>query len=413
MGSEAANEIRRQKGLQIAQTCRISKKPTGEYLVPSQSGMGKYTVRYVGYKPQCDCPDFEKRNVLGVRCKHIWAVQLIVNRHLNQDGTVTTTKTMKMTYGQNWTSYTLAQTHEKELFMRLLNDLCQSVPNPQYKFGRPILPLSDMVFSSALKVYTTFSLRRFTSDMNGAKEKGYIDAVPYYTTVARYMEKPELTPVLIDLIMKTALPLASVETDFAVDSSGFSTRRYARWFDFKYGKEKDVRIWLKAHLMCGTKTNIVTAVEVTEGYGADSPRLPELVNATKLHFDIKQVSADKAYSSVNNLEIIERAGGEPFIPFKSNTVTRARQPRIWKRLYHYFQFNREDFLQNYHKRSNVETTFHMIKAKFGTQIRSKTKTAEINEVLCKILCHNICVVIQEMHELGIEPTFAVAKVGVV
>jgi hypothetical protein len=28
-----------------------------------------------------------------------------------------------------------------------------------------------------------------------------------------------------------------------------------------------------------------------------------------------------------------------------------------------------------------------------------------NEVLAKIVCHNICCIIQEMHELGIEPTF--------
>ena len=68
-------------------------------------------------------------------------------------------------------------------------------------------------------------------------------------------------------------------------------------------------------------------------------------------------------------------------------------------------YNREEFLQHYHKRSNVETTFHMIKSKFGDSIRSKTETAQVNEVLLKILCHNICVVIQEMNELGIEANF--------
>ncbi len=47
----------------------------------------------------------------------------------------------------------------------------------------------------------------------------------------------------------------------------------------------------------------------------------------------------------------------------------------------------------------------MIKAKFGNNVRSKTWTAQVNEVLLKILCHNICVVIQEMYELGIEPNF--------
>ncbi len=64
-----------------------------------------------------------------------------------------------------------------------------------------------------------------------------------------------------------------------------------------------------------------------------------------------------------------------------------------------------EFLTHYHKRSNVETTFHMIKSKFGQRLRSKTMTAQINEALCKVLCHNLCVVIASQHELGIETNF--------
>ncbi len=51
-------------------------------------------------------------------------------------------------------------------------------------------------------------------------------------------------------------------------------------------------------------------------------------------------------------------------------------------------------MRNYHKRSNVESTFMMIKAKFGDSLRSRTKTAQINEALLKVLCHNICCLIQ-------------------
>lgn len=69
-----------------------------------------------------------------------------------------------------------------------------------------------------------------------------------------------------------------------------------------------------------------------------------------------------------------------------------------QRVYHHFQLHREEFMERYRKRSNIETTFHMIKSKFGASVRSKTKTAQVNEILCKILCHNICVVIQEVHE---------------
>ncbi len=72
---------------------------------------------------------------------------------------------------------------------------------------------------------------------------------------------------------------------------------------------------------------------------------------------------------------------------------------------HFYRFHQDEFGKHYHKRSNVETTFSMIKLKFGERLRSKSMTAQTNEVLCKVLCHNICCLIQSIYELGIKPTF--------
>jgi hypothetical protein len=47
----------------------------------------------------------------------------------------------------------------------------------------------------------------------------------------------------------------------------------------------------------------------------------------------------------------------------------------------------------------------MIKGKFGSALRSKSDTGQINEALCKVLAHNICVLVQATHELGIELVF--------
>ena len=47
----------------------------------------------------------------------------------------------------------------------------------------------------------------------------------------------------------------------------------------------------------------------------------------------------------------------------------------------------------------------MIKGKFGETLRSETPTAQVNELLCKVLAHNICILIQSIYELGVEPTF--------
>ena len=47
----------------------------------------------------------------------------------------------------------------------------------------------------------------------------------------------------------------------------------------------------------------------------------------------------------------------------------------------------------------------MVKGKFGGRLRSKGDVAQTNEALCKILCHNLCCLIQSMFEFGVEPNF--------
>jgi hypothetical protein len=93
----------------------------------------------------------------------------------------------------------------------------------------------------------------------------------------------------------------------------------------------------------------------------------------------------------------------PFIAFKS--TTQALREGVFRDMFHYYSLRREEFLRHYHKRSNVETTFSMLKAKFGADLRSRTDTAMTNEALAKVLCHNLCVVIQSHYELGVAATF--------
>ncbi len=156
--------------------------------------------------------------------------------------------------------------------------------------------------------------------------------------------------------------------------------------------------------MCGVKTNVVTAVTIEGREAGDSPQFKPLVETTAKNFTIKEVPADKAYLSHENLALVERLGGTAFIPFKSNSL-QGEAGSLWEKMYLYYNFRREEFLAHYHQRSNVESTFSMIKAKFRDHVRSKTDVAMKNEVLAKFLAHNICVVIQSQLELGIEATF--------
>ena len=270
------------------------------------------------------------------------------------------------------------------------------------------MPLADMVFACVYKTYSGFSSRRFTSDIRDAVDADLIDHAPHFNSTNRYMADASLTPLLKSLVELSASPLKAVEVDFAIDSTGFSTNSYLRWFDHKWGKERVKSLWIKTHLMTGVTTNVVTAVEATAFESADAPQLSGLLDTTAQTFgDIREVSGDKAYSSRRNLHAIEDAGATPFIPFKSYSKQASRKADgLWGRMWHFYNFHQAEFAAHYHKGSNAETTMSMIKSKFGGAVKSKTAAAQVNEVLCKVLAHNICVLIQSQYELGIESAFS-------
>jgi transposase len=400
-------DARQQRGQVIEESCHLERRGD-TWFVPSQTSGGKYRVCINPDLPTCTCPDWELREM---KCKHIFAVEYRLKRCQNVDGTTTTTQTVTVTetpkrptYRQQWPAYNRAQTNEKDKFQILLASLCGQFKSdaPRKRGQQPLSP-SDILFAVCFKVYSTVSGRRFTSDLREAVERGHVAKAPHYNSIFNYLENPNLTEVLRSLVTQTALPLKAVEQDFACDSSGFMTSRFTRWYDQKYGAQRKRAEWVKCHLMCGVKTNVVTAVEIHDMNAADSPLLSALVDATAQNFTLNEVSADKGYSSAANHAAIANHGAIPYIAFKHNTT--GGVGGLFETMYHFFSLNRETFLRHYHKRSNVETTFSMIKAKFGDSVRSKCDVAMKNEVLAKVVCHNIVCVIHSLYEAGLEPTF--------
>ena len=338
---------REQRGLALAALYRID-QVDGKWIVPSQSGDGtKYTVDPHPDYPSCTCPDHRDR---AVKCKHMFAVEFVQTRERGPDGTETVTRTFKVTekvtYKQDWPSYNKAQTEEKGRFQAILSDLCRAIPTPPAdpKGGRPSIPRADLLFSIAFKVYSTVSARRFTCDLQDAAQKGFIDKAPHFNSVLRAFEDPELTPILKSLIVEASKPLAAVETAFAVDSSGFSTSRFVRWFDIKYGKTMEEREWVKVHIACGVKTNVVTAVEILGKNANDAPLLPPLLNKTRENFDIKEVSADAIYASQVNFNAVAEVGATPYITFKDNTT--GGIGGLFAKAFHYYSAFKDDFLKH-------------------------------------------------------------------
>lgn len=407
-------DAREQRGLEIAARARIEKR--GEsWIVPSQTLKGSYRVTMGEDGPRCTCPDFELR---GLRCKHGYAVEIVMQRETvtettpegDQRTTVTETAAVRISYPQNWPAYNRAQTEEKGIFCGLLRDLAATVPEPVQTKGRPRMPMADSIFCAAFKVYSTVSSRRFMTDLREAHAAGLVSKAWHFNSVLNCIEDEALTPILYDLVKASAAPLASVESTFAVDSTGFGTTVYYNHYTAKYGREQLSHDWLKLHALVGTKTNCIGAAQVTDRYHHDSPELPAL-HAGAQNFQMAEVSADKAYSSRQNVALVHAMGAQPYIPFRSNSKAVAtgsgRQTSTWAKLLHYYNFQREEFLTHYHARSNAESTFSSMKRVFGDTLRSKTRVAQVNELLLKVIVHNIVMVIHSVFELGVAmPDFA-------
>ncbi len=359
-----------------------------------------YTVTHIGESWACECDHYLE---VGRQCQHVLATRYYLQAQ-HADGT---TATVPLLPGAAKNAYNAAQTNEVRLFDALLADLMAGIKEPAQVMGRPRIPLRDALFCATQKVYSQLSSRRATSLFGNAAERGQLDRAPSFAVSSRLLNRSDATAILRQLIRDSALPLKGLETDFAIDSTGFRTTSFGAYCQEKHdGKKKNV--WLKAHLCVGVKTHAVTDVIVTgsEGEGSgDTTNFAPLVTATADGFFINEVSADKAYASKANHEAVASVGGTAYIPFKSNNVANARgerRSRIWRKAFHLFQANRAEFDQHYHKRSNVESANSAIKRKFGETLKSKNRLAQENELLCKILAYNLTVLIHEAYENGVD-----------
>jgi hypothetical protein len=377
--------------------------------VPSQSGFGRYQVFFNGEKWSCGCKDFAGR--FGQPCKHILSVRELTAR------TNGPSETPKKQYRQKSPEYDNGQTKEMRLVDTLLRDLVGAVyefPRSESTPGRVPTALSDEIYCAVLKVYSGLAGRRACGVYANVADRGLLSKVPSYMVASRLLNRPEVTPILYRLLSLSALPLAGLEDGgiVAPDSTGIQTTSFGAWREAKHGEQRTKK-WLKLHALVGTKTHAILRAVVGDEYSGDSLQFgPLLREAVAEGFHPSGVVADKGYLSKENYALADSMGIGALIPFKANTLSNEvnrirgiKNPASWEKAYHLFQANREEFDRNYHRRSNVESVFSALKRKFGENIRSKNKVAQVNEVLCKLIAYNLTVVVHEMFENGIAPAF--------
>ena len=427
-GPHNADALRVARGQRIAASTPITKTEDG-WTIPSES---RPSVHYRIWTDEdgahCDCPDAVRT------CKHILALRLQLDENQKakavpalapapveptvdtppppSNGSAPTPATPpdspeQLTF---WQVYYRAQTNEGELFPQLLQALCALVPEDVSEGrGRPSAQTRDLLFGEIMREYTGLSSRRCHPGIKQAAADGYISNAYTPNVGTNFLNKPETTDLLRALITESARPLRKIERTFAPDSSGFSTCTYDRWRDDKNSPERVRAHYVKTHIIVGVKSHIITAAAASVEPVADINMLPPLLEETRgAQFTVEELVADAAYLSEPILEWLRETGTEAWIPFRANSRFHYDES-LWDRHLATFLLNQELFAEHYHQRSQVETTFSMVKVKYGSSVRGKTRTSQANGVLCKLLANNLYVLIRSIYELGLAPEFE--KIG--
>lgn len=320
-------------------------------------------------------------------------------------------KKKKKSYKKNERLYNLIQENEVFIFLRYLPRAALFVCENKSLWsgeGRPPCQLLDILICLGIKEYFGKSLRRSMGIIRlciRAANLHYV-TIPCFKTLDNYYNNPSIKPLLDSLIEFTSKPLNTIEKKFATDATGETTSTASPWYNLRMGKTIKKRDHVMSHITCGTKLNIVTAVDVRAEKGGDNVIFRKHVKRTAKNFTIEEHSGDGMYLCRENCDAVEEVGGKPFFRPKSNTLVKADGSYAWLRMMLYYYQHPIKAKRSYNRRSNVESTNSAKKRKIGSHVRSMNDVAKENEAMAQWIDYNFTVLARALYEHDIIPDFA-------
>lgn len=270
--------------------------------------------------------------------------------------------------------------------------------------GAPPAKLYDVLMNLSIKQYFGRSLRRSMGLIRLMKKSFKISfKVLCFKTLDNYLNNPSLKKYLDKLTTYTSNPLRFLEKNFATDKTGERTVTRSSWYSIRCNKEIKKRDHINVHITTGCELHSVTSVDVLVEKGKDNIIFRKHVKALeKEGYDMNIHSGDGAYLSRENCTAVEEAGGKPRFHLKKGLTKKPKGHPAWKKMLNYAEENPQQYEDEYHVRSNVESTNSAKKQKFGDKVSCKNDTAKEQECHLTWCCYNFTVLSRAYYELDID-----------
>ena len=293
-------------------------------------------------------------------------------------------------------------TLEKEK-LSFLNCMCNFLDSLEFETeqvnGRPKANQREILKNLLVMSYNSMSYRRAISDIEILYDKGLILEKISRTTLNDYVNNSKTIEILERLIQLTSTYF-KIEDTLIVDSTWFGEKMYVGGCNKVHNNKQGLFNTRKIHIGILKNSKIICYAKATSGTRHDCPIFKEILSETIKIFNIKYCLGDAGYVSKENYILCEDNNIKAFLNFKKNYKSSGGKSNLWKQQIDLWKNNKDVWHESYRFRVLVESTFSVIKKKFGNYLRSRNQESMDVEMLLKCLCYNLCIISKDFGQLS-------------